>query len=157
MVRIVQATEAAGPRPVRDADGLPDDLRELAVVAAAAARIAREIDARAVIAWSQGGLAARLLSRACPGVPIIAPTPSMHTTRRLAIVRDVTAVQSDGGVVRASRVRRALGVDSNASGPVVVFGHLQDDAGHRLAWTRVARLEEPSGWMLDPARRPPAS
>jgi len=157
MSRIIHATEGQRPMAVRDADGLPEDLRSIGVVAAAAARIARELGARAVIAWSQGGLAARMLSRARPGVPVIAPTPSARTARRLAIVRDVTAVSSDGGVVRASRVRRALGVGSDASGPVVVFGHFQDDAGHRLAWTRVARLEEPSGWLRDPGAKPPAA
>jgi len=156
MARIVNATERARAVPVRDAEGLPEDLHPIGVVAAAAARIARELGACAVIAWSQGGLAARMLSRARPGVPILAPTPSPKTARRLAIVRDVTAVPSDGGVVRASRVRRALGAASDATGPVVVFGHFQDDAGHRLAWTRVARLEEPSGWLRDPGAKPPA-
>lgn len=156
MARIVQAAETEHDVAVREEEGLPEDLRPLAVVATAAARIARSIGARAVIAWSQGGLAARLLSRARPGVPIIAPTPSPKTARRLAIVRDVTAVASDGGVVRPSRVRRALGVAASEIGPVVVFGHAQDDAGHRLAWTRVARLEEPSGWVRDPGSRAPA-
>jgi pyruvate kinase len=106
-----------------------------------------------VITWSSGGLAARLLSRARPGVPIIALTPSLQAARRLAIVRDVTAVPSDGDVVEASRVRRALGIGSDDSGPVVVFGHFQDDAGHRLGWVRVARLDEPSGWIRGPGAR----
>jgi len=156
MRRIVEATEHRRDVPVRDADGLPEDLRPLAVVAAAAARIARELDARAVIAWSRGGLAARLLSRAHPGVPILAPTISRQTAQRLAIVRDVTALAGEGDVIDAERVHHALGLPPDETGPIVVFGHLQDAAGHRLAWTRVARLEEPSGWERDPGARQPS-
>jgi pyruvate kinase len=155
MARIVRATEGHDA-VVREAAGLPQELHPLAAVATAAARIARELGARAVITWSSGGLAARLLSRARPAAPIIALTPSIEAARRLAIVRDVTAVPSDGDAVRPSRVQRALGVGPGDTGPVVVFGHSLDDAGHRLAWIRVARLEEPSGWVRDPGAREPA-
>lgn len=157
MARIVSYTESCREEAVRDAEGLSAELRDVGVVAAAAVRIARELDAVGLLAWSQGGLAARLLSRASAGRPIVAPTPSEETARRLALVRDVTPVLAPGGIVHPGRVIAALGPRAQEGGTVVVFGHALDDAGQRLAWTRIARIEEPSGWMHDPGRRLPGT
>jgi pyruvate kinase len=150
MARIVGYTEESRTPPLRSAEGLSSDLRELGVGAEAAARTARELRARAVIAWSRGGLAARLLSRASPGIPILAPTPSAATARVLALVRDVTPIEVEGSVVDPAAVRRVLGAESHDEGNVVVFGHELDGSGRRMAWMRVARLDEPSGWVRDP-------
>jgi pyruvate kinase len=153
MARIVSTTESSRPQEVVGAEGLSADLRELGIVAAGAARMARELGARAVVAWSRGGLAARLLSRAGPGVPIVAPTGSPATARQLALVRDVTPVLAMREEVDPAHVHAVLGIQDVEGGWVVVFGHELDDSGRRLAWTRVARLEEPSGWMRDPRAR----
>jgi pyruvate kinase len=150
MARIVAYTEESRTPPLRGAEGLSADLRELGVGAEAAARTARELRARAVIAWSRGGLAARLLSRASPGIPIVAPTPSAATARMLALVRDVTPIEVAGALVDPAAVRRVLGAEPHDEGNVVVFGHELDGSGRRMAWMRVARLDEPSGWMRDP-------
>jgi pyruvate kinase len=155
MERIVSYTEKSRPAAVMDAEGLSPDLRELGVVAEAAARMARDLGARAVVAWSRGGLAARLLSRASPGVPIVAPTGSAVTARQLALVRDVTPVLAVDDQVEPRRVHAALGGEDTSEGWLVVFGHELDDSGRRLAWTRLARVEEPSGWMRDPRGRAP--
>ena len=150
MARIVAYTEESKTPPLRGAEGLSADLRELGVGAEAAARTARELRARAVIAWSRGGLAARLLSRASPGIPIVAPTPSGTTARMLALVRDVTPIEVTGSVVDPAAVRRVLGALPHDEGNVVVFGHELDGSGRRMAWMRVARLDEPTGWVRDP-------
>ena len=150
MARIASYTERGRSQPLRGADGLSADLSELGVVAEAAARTAREVSARAVIAWSRGGLAARLLSRAGPGVPIVAPTGSAATARTLALVRDVTPIEVEGDTVDPAAVRAVLGATAGDGDNVVVFGHDLDGAGRRMAWMRVARLDEPSGWARDP-------
>jgi pyruvate kinase len=150
MARIVAYTEESRTPPLRGAEGLSVDLRELGVGAEAAARTARELRARAVIAWSRGGLAARLLSRASPGIPIVAPTPSAATARMLTLVRDVTPIEVAGALIDPAAVRKVLGAEPHDEGNVVVFGHELDGSGRRMAWMRVARLDEPSGWMRDP-------
>lgn len=155
MARIASYTESCRTSAVRGPEGLPEELHELAVVAAAAARIAREVNAAGLVAWSQGGLAARMLSRADSGLPIVAPTPSEETARRLALVRDVTPLIAQGGVVHPGRVLAALGPRAATASSLVLFGHALDASGARMAWTRVARIEEPSGWMRDPGSRAP--
>ncbi len=157
MARIVSYTESCRTPVERGPEGLPPELQELAVVAAAAVRIAREVDAAGLVAWSQGGLAARLLSRADPGLPIVAPTPSEETARRLALVRDVTPLIAQGGVVHPARVLAALGPMAARARSLVLFGHALDASGARMAWTRVARIDEPSGWMRDPGSRLPGA
>jgi pyruvate kinase len=51
----------------------------------AAASAAQTIDARAIVAFTESGFSARLISQARPGVPIIALTPFVHVQRRLAL------------------------------------------------------------------------
>ena len=54
-------------------------------VADAAAMAARELGARAIVAFTQSGFSARLISQARPDVPIIAFTPAPSVRRRLAL------------------------------------------------------------------------
>ena len=58
-------------------------------IAAAACRIAVDIGAKAVIAFTQSGFTARLISKYRPPVPIIAVTPHQHIYRRLGMYRGV--------------------------------------------------------------------
>src|SRR5258705_2651547 len=84
MCRIIDATEEAYPqRPETPLEGVHDELRDLVVFSSAAVRTARECGARAIVTWSRGGIAARLLSRQRPDVPIVAPSRYADTWRRL--------------------------------------------------------------------------
>src|SRR5262245_43522699 len=60
-------------------------------ISRAAANAARELDARAIVAFTETGFSARLISQERPGVPIIALTPNPAVLRRLALSWGVTA------------------------------------------------------------------
>jgi len=57
----------------------------------AAATAAQALDARAIVAFTESGFSARLISQARPGVPIIALTPFVEVQRRLALSWGVTS------------------------------------------------------------------
>ncbi len=54
-------------------------------IADAACHAARDLNARAIVAFTQSGFTARLISQERPEQPIIALTPSREVARRLAI------------------------------------------------------------------------
>jgi len=58
-------------------------------VADAAARAAEDVGAKFVVAFTQSGYTARLLSKYRPSVPIIAFTPHEHVRRRMSLYRGV--------------------------------------------------------------------
>jgi pyruvate kinase len=82
--RIIRRTEAAFPpatmdRPRRGEVSFPQAISDVAAFAA------RELGARAIVAFTQSGSTARLISQDRPPVPIIAFTPSERVRRRLAL------------------------------------------------------------------------
>jgi pyruvate kinase len=82
--RIIRRTEAAFPpasmdRPRRGEVSFPQAISD------AAAFSARELKARAIVAFTQSGSTARLISQDRPPVPIIAFAPSERVRRRLAL------------------------------------------------------------------------
>lgn len=82
--RIIRRIEAAFPpasmeRPRRGEVSFPQAISD------AAAFAARELGARAIVAFTQSGSTARLISQDRPPVPIIAFTPSERVRRRLAL------------------------------------------------------------------------
>lgn len=151
MARIIEATEEAAADEILGADGLSPELGALGVVAESAARTARAIGARAIIAWTRGGLGARLLSRASRGLPILAPTRTPQTARLLAMVRAVTPILAIGGSIDPAVVRGLVGADAPADAPLVLLGHDVGPLGRRIPWLRVAHLDEPTSWCRDPA------
>jgi len=71
-----------GGEPRRRSDrraGFPE------AIADAAASAAHTLDARAIVAFTESGFSARLISGERPDVPIIALTPSPEVRRRLAL------------------------------------------------------------------------
>ena len=66
-------------RRVREGVGFPE------AVSDAAAMAARVLKARAIVAFTQSGFSARLISHQRPDVPIIAFTPTVDVRRRLAL------------------------------------------------------------------------
>ncbi len=82
--RIIRRTEAAFPpasmdRPRRGEVSFPQAISDVAAFAA------QELKARAIVAFTQSGSTARLISQDRPPVPIIAFTPSERVRRRLVL------------------------------------------------------------------------
>jgi hypothetical protein len=102
---------------------------------------------RGILTWTEGGLAARLLARANPGIPIIAPTLDRETARKLSILRGVVPVYAPGFEVEPSTILWNLGVGEHEEGSLVIFGHERGSDGSRLSWMRVALLSDASTWV----------
>jgi pyruvate kinase len=90
MARIVEATEAgqewvphAAPSPLTSFPGTPASFP--AAVCAAGARAASETGAKVIVAFTETGTTARLLSKERPTVPILAYTPHEPIRRRMAL------------------------------------------------------------------------
>ena len=85
MARIAERAEHAAVEqeaPRRRREGVADFPE---AVADSAARAARLLQARAIVAFTQSGFSARLISQERPDVPIIALTPFASVQRRLAL------------------------------------------------------------------------
>jgi len=97
-------------------------------VARAACDIARDIDARVIVAFTESGLSARYASKARPSVPIIAFSPNPVTRRRLALIWGVVPSpidqfrHPDEMVDRASAYLLADGFVSPGDRFVAIFG-----------------------------------
>ncbi|MBI4635343.1 MAG: pyruvate kinase [Candidatus Rokubacteria bacterium] len=84
MARIAERAEEAAlaveaPRLRREGVGFPEAISD------AAAMAARELGARAIVAFTQSGFSARLISGERPDVQILAFTPFVEVQRRLAL------------------------------------------------------------------------
>ena len=97
-------------------------------IARSAAEIAREVDARLIVAFTEHGDSARLVSKARPRVPIVAFSTNERTRRKLALFwgvtpRPIEPVQdADELVDRANGHLLAHGFASPGDRFVVVFG-----------------------------------
>jgi len=91
MARIAaRAEEAQGPRPItRRRSGDFSTFPE--AISTAACQAARSLQAKAIVAFTQSGSTARLLSHDRPELPILAFTPSVEVQRRLALSWGVTS------------------------------------------------------------------
>jgi pyruvate kinase len=81
-----------GARPWREAGSVG------AAMALAAAEVASEVGARAIIAFTESGTTARRVSKARPTVPIIAASPHAAVLRRTALYHGVAPLQVPQGV-----------------------------------------------------------
>jgi pyruvate kinase len=90
MARIAERAERAapvanGPRQRPEAYGFPE------AVAEAACQAARLLHAKAIVAFTQSGFSARLISQDRPEVPIMALTPYSEVQRRLGLFWGVSS------------------------------------------------------------------
>lgn len=90
MARIAERAERAvlageRPRVPRENVGFPEAISD------AAATAAHALGARAIVAFTQSGFSARLISEERPDVPIIALTPFVEVQRRLALTWGVSS------------------------------------------------------------------
>jgi pyruvate kinase len=107
-------------RIVEDAEeGFPFDLWEQRLgdtgahstaeaVSLAACRLAQDLEAAAIVAFTQSGSTARLLSKHRPRAPILAATPLEETYRRLALVWGVVPLRTGSWRTRAEMTRAAV-------------------------------------------------
>lgn len=95
MARIARAAESAQAKGRRDASP-PERLKQTryrtAALAHAAWHLAKDLDARAIVCWSQLGGTARYLSQNDFDIPILAWSSDHAATRRMALLRGVHPV-----------------------------------------------------------------
>ena len=156
MARIAARAEEAvvwraAPRRRTESPGFPE------TISSAAATAAHDLDARAIVAFTETGFSARLISQERPGVPIIALTPHPTVLRRLALcwgvtarvvrkvegtdemIDEIEAALLGDGIVRAGRrhrhhLRRAhVGAGHHQSPEAPPRGRARDDAGRNPA------------------------
>jgi pyruvate kinase len=150
MARIIEATAHAAPpaEALSSSEGLGTELRELQVFAEAAVRTAREVDARAIVTWSRGGLAARMLSRQRPSVPIVAPTRYEDTWRKLSLPYGVIPLHCPRGRMTRAQLEATLGPLGDLD-LLLVVGHVAGEQ-RRIPWMELVRVIDGQGWTEDP-------
>ncbi|MDZ7262213.1 MAG: pyruvate kinase [candidate division KSB1 bacterium] len=88
MSRIIQEAEAgvisATRQIIKGASSIPDAISE------AACQAAEDLEARAIVAFTQSGFTAQLVSKYRPRIPIIAFTPHQTVQRRLSLLWGVS-------------------------------------------------------------------
>jgi pyruvate kinase len=93
MARIAERAEAAAPRRDSARRRRQEAVGFAQAICDAATLAARDVRAKAIVAFTQLGTSARLISQERPDVPIIALTPSVEVQRRLGLCWGVTARQ----------------------------------------------------------------
>lgn len=158
MARIISAAEER----LRDAaaDLAPplffdDSHRTTAALAEAAASIAQELEAKAVVCWSERGGTARYLSQNRFHVPIVAYSSDPQQTRRMALLRGVLPVCAkppgrgtlNDWNITVDEYLRARGIAKPGDYVVLVAGRplAQAKASNTLA---IYKVGEPTGGYL---------
>jgi pyruvate kinase len=143
MDRIARAVESSNPAVFIPA--LPDQRGTVYSVARAAARLAHEVRARAIVVITRSGRTAQILSKLRPQEPLVAFTETVATARRLALWWGVqcfvTAFLDNTDAMIAhlegELIRRRLATPGDTivlvgSAPVVVRGRVNFIKVHRV-------------------------
>ena len=94
--------------------GVPEKTTPDAIMAAVH-EVTETIEARAIVCWTKSGITALRAARERSSAPIIAPTPSIETARRLTLVWGTHSIMTedirdfDDMVKRASQIARQEG------------------------------------------------
>jgi pyruvate kinase len=127
MARIIQEAESSPYyAPLSSNPGNAVTVPE--AIARAACAVAREVKAKALVAFTESGSTARFVSKARPHVPILAFSPNETTRRRLALYWGVVPQyieplnDADSMVDRANAFVLANGLGSPGDKIVAVFG-----------------------------------
>ena len=97
-------------------------------IMAAVHEVTETIDARAIVCWTKSGITAMRAARERSAAPIIAPTPSIETARRLTLVWGTHSVTTedirdfDDMVKRASNIARQEGFAQAGERIVITAG-----------------------------------
>jgi pyruvate kinase len=129
MDRIIARVEAdSGWREMVDASRPPAERVSSAAIAAAAAQVAHNIGAAAIVAYTHSGSTALRVARERPDAPVLAVTPDAGVARRLAAVWGIHAVVSPEthtlpeAIARATRLVQQEGFAGAGAEVVVVAG-----------------------------------
>jgi pyruvate kinase len=141
MDRIIRRTEAE--RQVKSSYVEGRSFSE--AVAESAARAAEDIGARYIVAFTQSGFTARLLSACRPSVPIVAFTPSEEVLRRMSLYWGVTPRfmrplrgtdevfrEVEAALLKGKMARRGESVVITASTPILGEGKTNLIKLHRI-------------------------
>jgi pyruvate kinase len=107
--------------------GVPEKTTPDAIMAAVH-EVTQTIDARAIVCWTKSGITAMRAARERSQAPIIAPTPSIETARRLCLVWGTHSVITedirdfDDMVKRASQIARQEGFAQAGERIVITAG-----------------------------------
>ena len=107
--------------------GTPEKTTPDAIMAAVH-EVTETIDARAIVCWTKSGITAMRAARERSSAPIIAPTPSIETARRLTLVWGTHSVTTedirdfDDMVKRASQIARQEGFAQAGERIVITAG-----------------------------------
>src|ERR1700754_2513593 len=107
--------------------GTPERTTPDAIMAAVHA-VTETIEARAIVCWTKSGITAMRAARERSSAPIIAPTPSIDTARRLCLVWGIHSVTTedirdfDDMVKRASQIARQEGFAQAGERIVITAG-----------------------------------
>ena len=145
MARIIETAETQGPEmppPAAGPDGAAGD-----AIAAAAVQMARDLDARALVAFTQSGGSARRLARHRSPTPLLAFTTEPAVRSRLALVWGVETFvvphedHTDGMIRQVDRALLELGRGASGDRVVIVAGTPPGRVGS-TNMVRVHRLGE---------------
>ena len=143
MARIIEAAEAQLPRMVDRRTPAPGDSQD--AIAAAAARLAADVGARALVAFTQTGETARRLASHRPATPLLAFTTQPSVRSQLALSWGVETFvvdhveHTDAMVSQVDRAMLDLGRGAKGDAVVVVAGTPPGVAGS-VNTIRVHRL-----------------
>jgi len=107
--------------------GTPEKTTPDAIMAAVH-EVTETIEARAIVCWTKSGITALRAARERSSAPIIAPTPSVETSRRLCLVWGIHSVPTedirdfDDMVKRASQIARQEGFAQAGERIVITAG-----------------------------------
>jgi pyruvate kinase len=107
--------------------GVPERTTPDAIMAAVH-EVTETIEARAIVCWTKSGITALRAARERSASPIIAPTPSVETSRRLCLVWGIHSVPTedirdfDDMVARASQIARQEGFAQPGERIVITAG-----------------------------------
>jgi len=140
--------------PVPETRGVP---RLSEVIGQAACRVAEEIGAHAILAFTQTGRTAALVSKYRPSLPILAVTPSQQVRRRLALYAGVQAIRVDIEGDTEAQIRSveeavmATGLLSKGDAVVITMGSPLSETG-TTNLLKVHRLGVPSFYEIGEER-----
>jgi len=125
---VAAETEAYDQNLARPAEICAGTHRVTAALARAIARIANDVDARAVVLWTDTGYLTRLASKHRLDRPVIGIAHADTAWRRMALYYGITPVLASGGadvedrLSQADRIVQEMGVASPGQMIIVAFG-----------------------------------
>jgi pyruvate kinase len=124
MARICQAAESH-PAYLRSRDALREPGSTGAAIARAAAAIAEQVGASAILAFTESGATARRVSKARPSAPVIAASPHPEVLRRTALYAGVVPLEvahgADTDDMIAKGTHAAVGAGLVRTGDRIAF------------------------------------